>query len=41
VSINDKESQDRLMQRLNLEARVNEFRWRVEFLEKELAAIAA
>jgi hypothetical protein len=39
--INSKESQERLMTRLGLESRVNMWRWRLEFLEKELAAINA
>jgi hypothetical protein len=40
VSLSDKDVQEKLKTRLNLEAQVNEFRWRVEFLEKELNAIS-
>jgi hypothetical protein len=39
--VNSKESQDRLMTRLDLESRVNKWRWKLEFLEKELAAVGA
>jgi hypothetical protein len=39
--VNSKESQERLMTRLGLESRVNMWRWRLEFFEKELAAITA
>jgi hypothetical protein len=38
--INSKESHDRPMQRLELESRVNQARWKLDFLERELAAIS-
>jgi hypothetical protein len=39
--INTAAGQDKLIQRLNLEARVNMWRWRLEFTEKQLAALGA
>jgi hypothetical protein len=37
--VSKEESQDKLVTQLEVESRVNTWRWRLEFEEKELAAI--